>query len=661
MMSLQEENNKLKQRLERAESVIKAIQSGEIDAVVLNKQVSLIRPEAELRQTEADLEANRLNFKTLFDSIEDFLFIITTDGIILHFNPIVENILGYRHSDLLGAHVTQLNEKELKNTHSMPVNNDSIGFPECFFTREGNVIHVETRMNRGKWSGKDVYFCLSRDVTERKKYESELNRLNHKLTTLNLELEHRVNERTKELNEARNLAEAANHAKSQFLANMSHELRTPLNGILGYTQILARDTTLNEKQKNALSVMQKSGEHLLLLINDILDLSKIESGKMELFPENVMIDEFLNNIVEIIRIRAIQKNIQMIYQKSEDIPLSVCADAKSLRQILLNLLGNAVKFTPKGKVIFDVSMNQKAICFKVIDTGIGIPLEHQKEIFQTFHQVDMSNSSTGGTGLGLAISTRLIQMMNSKLCLESAPGKGSIFWFEVQFPEARPQKNVSIHSKIEPSFSTGKAYKILIVDDQTENRQMLKEMLLPFGFQLFEAVDGVDALEKALECIPDVILMDITMPKMNGMEATSRIKSMPLLKNTIVIVVTARVMENAKKECFKAGCDDFIPKPVQMDDLISKLAGFLKFHTTQNRKREQKDKKVDQAMTLPQKKILNHLKELAKKGDILRIKKEAKKLIDTPSYKHFGQKLFELARAFNINEIKQLIGGIIDE
>jgi PAS domain S-box-containing protein len=660
MKSLQEEYNILKQRLERAESVIKAIQSGEIDAVVLNEQVSLIRPEAELRKTQADLEANRLNFKTLFDSIEDFLFIITTDGIIRHFNPIVENILGYDHSDLLGAHVSQLNDGTLQTIHSTHTNNDPIRFPECFFTSEGNVIHVETRISRGKWSGEDVYFCLSRDVTERKKYESELNRLNQKLTTLNHDLEHRVSERTKELNEARKLAEAANHAKSQFLANMSHELRTPLNGILGYTQILVRDATLTEKQKNALSVMHKSGEHLLMLINDILDLSKIESGKMELFPEIVFFEDFLNNIVEIIRIRAIQKNIQMVYKKSPDVPLNVSADAKCLRQILLNLLGNAVKFTPKGQVTFDVSMNQQAIRFKVIDTGIGISPEHQKDIFQSFHQVNMSKTSAGGTGLGLAISKRLIHMMKSKLYLESAPGKGSTFWFEVQFPEAHPQKKLSIKTNIELLSNAGKDYKILIVDDQTENRKMLKEMLYPYGFQLFEAVDGVDALEKALECIPDVILMDITMPKMNGMEATSRVKSMPLLKNTTVIVVTAGVMVNAKKECFDAGCDDFIPKPVQMDDLLSKLAHYLNLKTSQNQKCDRNDENLDTTMTLPQTDILEHLKQLAIKGDILKIKKEAKKFFDTP-YNLFGQKLFKLAQAFNINEIKQLIGGMIDE
>ena len=659
-MSLQTEYNNLKQRLERAEAVIKAIQSGEIDALVLNEQVSLIRPEAELRKTEADLEANRLNFETLFDSIEDFLFIITTDGIIRHFNPIVENILGYSYNDLLGVHVSQLKETHLKSNNSSQIDNNKTRFPECFFTREGQVIHVETRMSRGKWSGENVFFCLSRDVTERKKYESELNRLNQELKTLNQELENRVNARTKELNEARKMAEAANNAKSKFLANMSHELRTPLNGILGYTQILNRDTNLTEKQKKALSVMHKSGEHLLMLINDILDLSKIEAGKMELSSETIYLDDFLKNILDIIRIRAIQKNIQLVYQKSSDLPLAVMADAKRLRQILLNLLGNAVKFTPQGKVTFDVSINHSAICFKIIDTGIGISVEHQKEIFQSFQQINASSSQTEGTGLGLSISKRLIHMMNSQLNLDSTPGKGSTFWFEVQLPEVSSQKPFIHNSTTELSSNAGKNHKILIVDDQTENRHMLKEMLIPFGFQLFEAIDGVDAQEKALEVIPDIILMDITMPKMNGMETTSRIKSMPLLKNTIVIVVTAGVMEISKKQCFEAGCDDFIPKPVQMDELLLLLIRYLNLDPSLQSNDKQNTVKSEKTMTPPHSDVLENLNQMAIKGDILNIKKEAKKLTQTTEFKVFGQKLFDLAQSFNINKIKQLIGEFID-
>jgi len=657
----------LKKRLERAEAVIKAIQSGEIDAVVLNEQVSLIRPEAELRQTQADLEANRQNFQTLFDSIEEFLFIVTLNGIIRHFNPIVENVLGYGQKELLGAHVFQLKLPDIKVFDSydeIEIKNDNLEFPEIFLTRQGKVIHVETRMTKGIWSGEVVYFCISRDITERIKYETELNRLNKKLKDLNQDLEQRVKDRTQELNDAKKLAEAANQAKSEFLANMSHELRTPLNGILGYTQILKRDTNLTEKQKNALSVMHKSGEHLLMLINDILDLSKIEAQKMELYPVILSLDDFLDNIVEIVRIRANNKNIEFIYKKSDDLPSAIKADDKRLRQILLNLLGNAVKFTPKGKVIFDISNEKNSICFKITDTGIGITPENQKEIFQAFRQVDSEIARREGTGLGLSISKRLIRLMNSKLYLDSKPGKGSTFWFTVECPEVEWTKPEISDKKLELSTTSGKQFKILIVDDILENRSMLKDMLIPYGFQVFEAIDGADALEKTTEYYPDLILMDMVMPKMNGFEATEQIRKMPLLKDIIIIAVTASVTDDEKDKCYTSGCNDFISKPVQMNDFLKMLVKYLKINvsTEKNTIHEKIPKeKIDSEIIPPPKDILEKLNQLAIKGDILRIKKQAEIMKNDANYSSFGTKIFELSTAFNINEIKKIIGGLLNE
>ncbi|ETR72899.1 MAG: cache sensor hybrid histidine kinase [Candidatus Magnetoglobus multicellularis str. Araruama] len=646
--------NTLKQRLERAEAVIRAIQRGEIDAVVLKEQVSLIRPESELRKTEADLQANRLNFQTLFDSIEDFLFIVTTDGLIRHFNPMVEHILGYDPATLHNTHIHQLSAENNQNT----ANNKHapLKFPECFLTSDNKIIHVETRMTPGVWSGEDVYFCLSRDVTERKMYESELNRLNQELQALNEQLEQRVKERTYQLNEARKLAESANHAKSEFLANMSHELRTPLNGILGYTQILMRDTNLSENQNNALSVMHRSGEHLLMLINDILDLSKIEAQKMILHEEVVFLDAFLDNVVEIIRIRAENKNIAFSYTKSDDLPSAIMADDKRLRQILLNLLGNAVKFTPKGNVWFDISKRNDQICFSIKDTGIGIPEAHQKEIFHSFRQIDSSIARTEGTGLGLAISKRLIHLMNSELHLTSQPDKGSTFWFCVSFPEIDKQPSVSKNNEsISLSSIDGKPYKILIVDDEPYNRLMLKDMLMPYGFQLIEAIDGADALEKAIEHIPHVILLDIVMPRMNGYDACTQIRKIPLLKDVIVIAVTASVVGEARKKCFDATCNDIIDKPVHMDELLSKLVDYLKIDVKQAEKNTQTANPSE--MILPSADILEKLKALAVKGDILRIKKHAKQLVEKPDTTQFGNKLLALANAFKVNEIKELVGN----
>jgi len=655
-MSNKPDYNTLIKRLERAEAVIEAIQCGEIDAVVLKEQVSLIRPEAELRQTEADLEANRLNFQILFDSIEDFLFIITTDGIIRHFNPMVEKILGYDYDTLKDNHIKLL-APESGNSFSISV---PLKFPECFITKGHKIIHVETRMTRGMWSGEEVYFCLSRDVTERKTYESELNRLNKELQLLNEQLEQRVKDRTHELNEARKQAESANQAKTEFLANMSHELRTPLNGILGYTQILLRDSALTDKQHNSLLVMQQSGEHLLMLINDILDFSKIEAQKMELHSEVIFLDDFLDNVYEIIHIRAANKGIGFSFNKAPDLPEAIFADDKRLRQILLNLLGNAVKFTPKGNVTFEITRKNKSICFTVNDTGVGISKAHQKEIFQSFRQIDSHISRTEGTGLGLAISKRLIHMMNSELHLTSEPDKGSTFWFCIAFEEVDRKRSKAIE-KITISLSpmAGRPFKILIVDDEPNNRMMLKDMLLPFGFQLFEAVDGADALEKAVECLPHVILLDFVMPRMNGYDTCRQIRNIPLLKNTIVIAVTANVTPESTKKCYDVTCNDVLSKPVQMNDLLTRLVDYLKIETdVTNKINTIDDPPTD--LTPPSIDELEMLHQFAIKGDILRIKKQAKKLIGDAQTKQFGNKLHALAIAFNINEIKELIGGYLD-
>ncbi|HEY9874289.1 MAG TPA: AAA family ATPase, partial [Candidatus Obscuribacterales bacterium] len=333
-------------------------------------------------------------------------------------------------------------------------------------------------------------------------------------------LEIKVEERTQQLQEknadlqieikerqrAEQAAEAANHAKSQFLANMSHELRTPLNGILGYAQILKRDKNLTSQQNLGLNIVNQCGEHLLTLINDILDLSKIEAGKIELYPTNFHLGQFLESIAEICRIKAEQKGIALIYQSLTVLPAYIQADEKRLRQVIINLLGNAVKFTTTGGVTLkaaliendlqaqntsnDSQIKNCKIRFQVEDTGVGIAPEQLIKIFLPFEQVGETVRTTEGTGLGLAISRQLVEVMGGELKVESSLGKGSVFWFDLEFPEVKALVRNNKESRKNITGFAGKTKKILVVDDKWENRSVLVNLLLPVGFEILEATDG---------------------------------------------------------------------------------------------------------------------------------------------------------------------------
>ncbi|WP_414581944.1 AAA family ATPase [Scytonema sp. PCC 10023] len=387
----------------------------------------------------------------------------------------------------------------------------------------------------------------------------------------NLQLQQEIKERQR----AEEVAKTANRAKSEFLANMSHELRTPLNGILGYTQIFQKDKTLTVQQKNGINIIHQCGEHLLTLINDILDLSKIEARKMELYPTDFHLPVFLESIAEICRIRAQQKGIPLIYQTSSPLPKLIRADEKRLRQVLINLLSNAVKFTEKGSITFQVGYQQEKLRFQVEDTGIGIAQEQLEEIFLPFQQVGEESRKTEGTGLGLAISRQLVQMMGGELKVKSTLGKGSVFWFDLDLAEIFQKSDVkridegNIIGFIEPRR------KVLVVDDKWANRSVLVNLLEPLGFEVTEATNGLDALDKAREFKPDVILMDLVMSVMDGFEATRRLRMLPDFKDVIVIAVSASVFDLDRKQSREVGCDDFLPKPIQKAELLEKLRVYL--------------------------------------------------------------------------------------
>ncbi|NJO15365.1 MAG: response regulator [Thioploca sp.] len=367
---------------------------------------------------------------------------------------------------------------------------------------------------------------------------------------------------------------------------MSHELRTPLNGILGYTQILSRDRTLTEKQREAIQIIYRSGEHLLTLINDILDLSKIEAGKLELHVADFALPEFLQDIVDLFNMRSQQKGITFYYAALSPLPLAVHADEKRLRQILLNLLSNAVKFTQQGQVSLKVIYSNHRACFEVEDTGEGISAADRETIFLPFRQLSQQHNLIEGTGLGLSISKHLVEIMDGQLYVESILGQGSLFWFEITLPEAQttpklPRLNSptirGYRRRIDQTHTDmkNKPFILLIVDDKWANRQVLVNLLSELGFQVLEADNGKTALELARQNQPDLIITDLMMPTMDGFELTQQIRQIESLQNTVVIAASASVFEHHRRQSIQAGCSEFIAKPINTQDVLDLLSHYL--------------------------------------------------------------------------------------
>ncbi len=475
-----------------------------------------------------------------------------------------------------------------------------------------------------------------------------------------------------ELREARQAADAANLAKSEFLSNMSHELRTPLNGVLGYTQILQRDSSVTPAHRESLDAIETCGLHLLTLINDVLDLSKIEAGRLEVNQAPCDLHRLIKNVFEIVSPRAESKGLTFSTEIAAEVPKGILTDSTKLKQVLVNLAGNAVKFTVEGNVTLRVRKSpDTGLQLEVEDTGIGMTPEELKEVFDPFKQAEGGKMS-GGTGLGLPISKRLVEALGGKLEVESQPGQGSRFIISLPLVEV-PEQDLSelvkdtLTDQRSLVLAPGQDVTVLVADDLRENRDVLVKLLEGVGFHTREARDGKEAIEKLREYDMPVALIDLRMPVMNGMEAAREIRKDPTLKDKVLIAVSASVLSD-KAGAREAGFDDFIGKPFRASEVFDKIKRHLKVRYTVAAQESPADSERKRVKAGDQKlppevarEVARRVQEAVQLGDVSELTAVATELIQRNDLTSpYGEEIARLARAFDFEGLSQLASTLAE-
>lgn len=523
--------------------------------------IAIVRDVSERKQAEAKLHLAQFTFDNSPDAIEW----IAPDARFIYVNQVECQTLGYTSEELLQLSVSDIDPyfppEKWYEIWAYTKKNLTFSIETIHKRKDGSIFPVEIRGTYLCFNQSEYLCTFVRDISERKQVEQKLL-------------------------EAKQAAELANQAKSTFLANMSHELRTPLNGILGYAQILLRDKCLNSDQLEGIKVIQRSGDYLLTLINDVLDLAKIEANRVELFFADIHFGEFLQGIIDLFQMRAQQKGISFFFKRLSHLPEAVHTDEKRLRQILINLLGNAIKFTKEGGVTLKVGYHHNQIQFQIEDTGVGIEQTELDKIFEPFKQVGDQKYRAEGTGLGLSITKRLVEMMGGTLEVESVLNHGSIFKVVLTLEESshlRSSANnfepliVGYRAKAHPEHYR---FRVFVIDDVWENRSVIMKLLQPLGFEVFEArngAEGISELQKLAEqgTYPDLIFTDLLMPELDGFEFTRWVKQSAAFSHIPVIAATACVFEQDQSRSFDAGCSDFLTKPIRNEQLLGVIQKHL--------------------------------------------------------------------------------------
>ena len=511
----------------------------------------------ERKRAEEALKKSESHLASILDTAGDGIVTMDDACIVQSFNKAAEHIFGYSAHDVIGRNVNVLMPPEIADVHN--------GFIDRYLqTGETEIIGVGRELTGRRKDGST--FPLFLNVSEVRDGD--------RVTFTGILRD------ISELKRAEQQLIEANQAKSRFLSHMSHELRNPLSAILGFTQLLKRDPTLGEEHLNDMRIIHSSAEHLLELINDVLDISKIEAGMETVQEEEFDLYLNLEGLMDMFSVRATVKGLTLEMDVQADVPQYVRGDRRKVRQVLINLIGNAIKFTDQGGVRLEVSRGVEGIRFKVKDTGAGISNEDLNHIFEPFHQADRT-AAAGGTGLGLPISKNFVELMGGQLTVDSRENEGSVFAFSLPLKALgeetvpRPEDHKTI-----TGLADHRDWRILIVDDERVNRKFLKNLLERTGFTTQEAVNGSEAINQFEEFSPHLILMDVRMPIMDGLEAARRIREMENEGRIAIIALTANAFVRNEREFIRAGCDSVISKPFDAGDLLLSVGKLLQIEFT---------------------------------------------------------------------------------